>query len=189
MILDAASSRACSGASAGGPSEGSPKNHPARPSPGPHSAPPGRPSPGRAFSGWAAASGWIAAGFRAVTAPSSLTRTVFTHSYFYVKSFDLKIPTPRVNDLAGRGSATRQPLEVGLQPGSLGKRACKPEASGSGPAVWEPREEGLQAGSCGNAIARALPRAAPSTHGTGGAPDAPGTASSRRGHCHNDMNV
>src|ERR1700750_2896945 len=38
MIRDAASSRTCSGASAGGPSDGSPQIHPACPCPGPHSA-------------------------------------------------------------------------------------------------------------------------------------------------------
>src|SRR6185437_14544488 len=49
MIRDAASSSACSGASAGGsalPSDGSPQIQPARPRSGPHSAAPGSLAPG-----------------------------------------------------------------------------------------------------------------------------------------------
>src|SRR4029077_15367071 len=71
MIRDAASSSTCNGASAGGPSDGSPQIHPACPCPGPHLAAVGSPAP-------------------AVSV--SLTPSVFTHSYFHVKPFDLKIP-------------------------------------------------------------------------------------------------
>src|SRR5712692_434172 len=78
MILDAASSRTCRGASCGSPSDGSPQNHPACPCsrPGPHSA---------------------AVACRGPTASASPTPPVFTHSYFHVKSFELKITLPRAN--------------------------------------------------------------------------------------------
>src|SRR5438876_6071618 len=83
MIREAASSRACSGASAGGPSDGSPQIHTDRSCLGPHSA---------------------AAGSAAPADSASLARPVFTQSYFHVKSFDLKVSCPqRTNPAACRG--------------------------------------------------------------------------------------
>src|SRR2546425_6580622 len=78
MILDAASSRTCSGASAGGPSDGSPQNPPAwpRPRPGPHFA---------------------AAGSSGPTTAAPLTLPVSAAGYFHVKSFDLKISMSLAN--------------------------------------------------------------------------------------------
>src|SRR5216683_7881121 len=78
MILDAASSSTCSGASAGGPSAGSPQNHPALPRtrPGPHRATAGSSGPATS---------------------ASLTPLVFTRGYFHVKSFEIKISMPLAN--------------------------------------------------------------------------------------------
>src|SRR5689334_20091993 len=94
MIRDAASSSTCSGASAGGsgsPSDGSPQIQPARPRSGPHSAATGSPVPGSLAS----------------TDSASFMPSVFTQSYFYVKSFDLKVSLPWANGAPGASHVAR----------------------------------------------------------------------------------
>src|SRR5215470_16031614 len=110
MIRDAASSRTCSGASAGGPSDGSPQIHPACPGPGPHSA---------------------AAGSSAPATSVSLTPPVFTHSYFYVKSFDLEVSPPSANAVRRR----RRPVAAGAPPPWARRRLGQPASSGAPPRV------------------------------------------------------
>src|SRR5271168_1948842 len=91
MILDAASSSTCKGASSGTPSSGSPQNQPTppRPSPGPHSAP----AP-------------TLSGPPTCAVSTSSTPLSLYPSYFHVKLFDLKVLSRSAN-IAGHVSDDR----------------------------------------------------------------------------------